>query len=193
MKQQGATLLITLIMLLMLTLFAIGAMNTSTNNLRMIGNMQQRAEALDATQRSIETAISTPQFTATPANAIPNPCEGNANTICTDLNGDGVAELVTTLTPIPACVQARAIKVAELSITSPSSEDVSCLQAQAQGTFGVAGAATAGNSLCATTVWNITANTIPKGATAATSDLSYTLTQGIGVRVKEVDMAANCP
>ena len=39
-RQQGATLMIALIMLIMLTLFAISAMNTSTTNLRVVGNMQ---------------------------------------------------------------------------------------------------------------------------------------------------------
>ena len=52
----------------------------------------------------------------------------------TDLNGDGVPDLTTRLTPAPACKQARTIKVSELSIAGPNSEDVGCLQAQQQGT-----------------------------------------------------------
>jgi hypothetical protein len=191
-RQRGATLLVTLIMLIMMTLFALSAMNTSIVSLRMVGNMQSRAEALDATQGAIETAISTTRFVDFPADAIPFPC-GAPNTLCTDLNGDGTPDLTTTLTPAPACIQAKVTKVSELSITGPTSEDVACVQAQAQGTFAVVGASTAGDSLCGQTVWNISAQTLTAGATAATSDVSFAATQGIGVRVKALDIATNCP
>lgn len=190
-RQGGATLLVTLIMLIMLTLFAVSAMNTGTINLRMVGNMQARAEALDATNRIIEKVVSVPNFISTPANAVPEPC-GIANTLCTDLNGDGIPELTTQLMPAPQCVQARAIKVKELNL-QPNSEDLACSQAQAQGTFAVAGAASTGDSLCGQTVWDITAVTRTSGATAATSDVNYTATQGVGVRVSVLDMLTNCP
>lgn len=190
-RQSGATLLVTLIMLIMLTPFAISAMNTGTINLRMVGNMQARAEALDANNRIIEKVLSVPNFISTPANAVPEPC-GLANTLCTDLNGDGVWELSTQLTPAPMCVQARAIKVKELNL-QPNSEDLACAQAQAQGTFAVAGAASTGDSLCGQTVWDITAVTRTFGATAATSDVNFTATQGVGVRVSALDMLTNCP
>src|SRR6185436_10098905 len=166
----GATLLVTLIMLIMLTLFAISAMNTSLMNLRMTGNLQSRTEAFDATQRTIETAISTTRFVDFPADAIVAPCSG-PNTVCTDLNGDGTPELITALTPTPTCVQAKVQKVKELSIAGPTSEDVSCLQAQQQGTFGVAGAAPSGDSLCGQTVWNITARTTSYGVPITKSDV----------------------
>lgn len=191
-RQQGATLLVTLVMLIMLTLFAISAMNTSTDNMKMVGNMQERAEAFDAAQATVELAISTPQFATSPGNAIPNPC-GVANTTCTDVNGDGINDLQTTLTPQPACVAGRAIKVSELVITGPTSEDVACTKMQQQGTFAVAGASDQGNSACANTVWNITAHTIRANTTPDTTDISSAVTQGIGVRVPELQMAANCP
>jgi Tfp pilus assembly protein PilX len=190
-RQSGATLLVTLIMLIMLTLFAISAMNTGTINLRMVGNMQQRSEALDATNRMIEQVLSVPTFISTPTNAIASPC-GAPNTICTDMNGDGTPEFTTTLSPAPACVQARAIKVKEL-ILQIGNEDLACVQAQAQGTFAVAGAAPTGDSLCGQTVWDITAVTRTTGATAANSEVNFTATQGVGVRVSALDMVTNCP
>jgi hypothetical protein len=192
-REHGATLLVTLIMLIMLTLFAISAMNTGNINLKMVGNMQSRAEAFDAAQRAIETAISTTAFIDTPANAIANPCNGTPNTVCTDLNGDGTPELTTTLAPNPFCIKGKVTKVGELVITSPKDEDVACLQAQSQGTFAVAGAASSSDSLCGQTVWNIRAQTLTAGATAATSDVNFAVTQGVGVRVKSVDLAFSCP
>ena len=191
-RQQGATLMLVLIMLIMLTLFAVSAMNQGTMNLKVVGNMQARNEALEASQWMIDSTISATQFIASPANAVPNPCNGVANTLCTDINGDGVADYTTTLTPAPACVQARAIKIGELNLT-PTSEDLACVTAQAQGTFGVSGAAASGDSLCGSTVWELTARTLDAGATAATSTVNVTTTQGVSVRVKALDMAANCP
>lgn len=191
--QQGATLLVTLIMLIMLTLFAISAMNTSTTNLQVVGNMQLRNEALGATQQTIEAAISTTAFVDTPANALANPCGGVANTRCVDLNGDGVNDLTTKLEPNPTCSQGRVVKVTELVITAPTSEDVGCVQAQQQGTFAVAGASTAGDSLCGQTVWDISAVTRATGASATTSDINYGATLGVGVRVKALDVISACP
>ena len=190
-RQRGATLIVTLVMLIMLTLFAISAMNTSTTNLQVVGNMQMRHEGLRATQEGIEATLSTTQFLNTPLDAVANPC-GVQNTLCTDLNGDGVPDLTTRLTPAPACKQARTIKVSELSIAGPNSEDVGCLQAQQQGTFAVAGAQTSGDSLCGQTVWEITAQTLNSGAGTATSDVNVSATQGVGVRMKALDVSSNC-
>lgn len=192
-SQQGATLLVTMIMLIMLTLFALSAMNTSIVNLRMVGNMQNRAEAFDATQKTIETAISTTRFIDFPGDAIEDSCNGVPNTLCTDLNGDGVNDLTTTLTPTPTCIQSRITKLSDLVIVNAASQDVACLQAQSQGTFGVVGATTSGDSLCGSTVWNITANTLQTGSDALTSEVTYTATQGIGVRVRALDIAYSCP
>ena len=191
-REGGATLLISLIMLIMLTLFAISAMNTGTINLKMVGNMQVRSEAMDASQSTIESVLSTVQFINTPNDAIPlgQVC-GAPNTTCTDVNNDGVPEYTTRLVPTPACVQARPIKISELNLT-PTSEDLACVQAQQQGTFGVAGAATSGDSLCGNSIWELTAQTLDTGTVAATSTVNVTVTQGIGVRIKALDLATSC-
>lgn len=191
--QQGATLLVTMIMLIMLTLFALSAMNTSIVNLKMVGNMQNRSVALDSTQSAIETVIGSNRFIDFPGDAIVDSCNGVANTLCTDVNGDGTADLTTTLTPNPACVQAKVTLVSELAITGPTSQDVACLQAQAQGVFGVGGAQNTGSSLCGQTVWDITARTLQTGSTPATSDVNYTATQGVSVRVPALTIATFCP
>jgi Tfp pilus assembly protein PilX len=187
-SQQGATLLVTLIMLIMLTLFAISAMNTSTTNLMMVGNMQARFEALDATQSAIDSTISTTSFIDTPANAIVG-CAG-ANTTCTDLNGDGNPEYTTTLSPAPACVQARAIRTDELNPDLP--DDLACFVQQNPGLAAVSGAATPGMSLCGQTVWEITARTLSGSASVSTSTVNVTATQGVGVRVKATDLTTSC-
>ena len=184
-RQNGATLIVTLVMLIMLTLFAISAMNTSTTNLQVVGNMQFRQEGMRSSNEAIEATLSTTRFIDTPSDAVENPC-GVQNTLCTDLNGDGVPDLTTRLTPPPACKQGRVIKIQELKILSPKSDDVACLQAQQQGTFAVAGAQMSGNSLCGFTMWEITAETLQTGTNTVTSDVNITTVQGVSVRVPSI-------
>ena len=191
-RQQGATLLVTMVMLIMLTLLALSAMNSSTNNLRMVGNMQLRNEALAVSNQVVEETISTPRFVSLPADALVNPCN-QPNQRCTDVNGDGNWDLQTVLTPRPTCVQGRVIKVNELRITGPNSEDVACVQAQQQGTFAVAGAASTGDSLCGGTVWEITSVTTPYGSNSSTADVSYGVVQGVNVRIRALDVPTSCP
>lgn len=67
-RQRGATLIITLIMLVILTLFAVSGFNLSSVNLKIVGNFQQQ-KALEAiAQQAIEQVISSPSgFNLTPA------------------------------------------------------------------------------------------------------------------------------
>lgn len=182
-RQRGATLVIALIMLVLLTLFAVSSMNTANTNLRVVGNMQSRNEALYAAQETLESVISTPQFIADPANAVPVPC-GAANTTCTDVTGDGNPEYTTTLTPAPTCVTVKPIKNETLNIGDP--EDLGCSTGQQNASYGIAGAAT-GDSLCASSVWEVSAET-----TSATTGAAVTVRQGVGVRISADDAAGAC-
>ena len=189
-RQHGATLLIVMIILIMLTLFAVSALNTGNINLKVVGNMQTRAEASDISQSVIDQTISTTQFIDTPGNAVAAPC-GTPNTVCTDINQDGTPEYTTTLTPQPSCVQARVIKLSELHIAL-GSDDLACVAAQQQGTFGIQGATGSGDSLCGQSVWEVSAQTLMSGATVANSPVNVTTVQGIAVRVKATDIATSC-
>ena len=180
-RQRGATLLVALIMLVVLMLFVASSMNTANTNLKVVGNMQAKSEALAASQQAIETTLSTPQFISTPSNAVLNPCGGVANTLCAYVTGASTPEYTTTLAPQPACVTVKPIYNSELNLSNM--EDLGCSAGQSQ-QFGVAGAVT-GASLCSYTVWEINAVTI-----GANSGASVTVTQGVGVRVSTDD--ASC-
>jgi Tfp pilus assembly protein PilX len=189
--QRGTTLIVALIMLVLLTLFAVSSFNTANTNLKVVGNMQQKTEALNAAQAAIENVISTPQFLVNPANAVLAPC-GSANTLCTDVTGDGAADFTSTLVgpdyPAPphqpTCVTVRPIKNQELVLT-PNSEDLGCASGQMQ-QFGIAGAVT-GDSLCANSIWEVRARTVSSHSAA-----SVLVTQGVGVRVSTDDAAVSC-
>lgn len=93
-RQQGATLIVGLIMLLLFTLMISSAFMMSSTNLKSVGNMQSRSEALAAANVAIERLIESP-FTDSPA----------AESINVDMNGDSVTDYVVSIA-IPVCTQA---------------------------------------------------------------------------------------
>lgn len=182
-SQQGATLIVALIFLVLMTLLAVTSFNIGKSNLQVVGNMQRQNEALNAAQEAIDAAVSKTLFAQTPAAALPNPC-GAANTMCVDTNGDGSSDVTVALTPVPSCIKAQTVKNANLNLAN--AEDAGCAVGAAQN-FGVAGAAT-GDSLCADSVWEINAV-----ATDNSSGASVTVTEGVAVRVSTDNIATSCP
>lgn len=77
-KQRGATLLVSLVMLVVLTLFVLSAINLTNVNLRIVGNMQIHKEIQAAAQMGIEKIIAVPLTTATTEPDVP-----------VDINNDG--------------------------------------------------------------------------------------------------------
>lgn len=69
-RQRGATLLVTLIMLVVLTLFAVTGFNLSSVNLKIIGSFQQQKATEAVVQQALEQLLSTATaFNAAPAAA----------------------------------------------------------------------------------------------------------------------------
>jgi len=66
-RQRGATLMVTLIMLVILTLFAVTAFNLSGVNLKIVGNYQQQKSLEGVVQQAIEQVMSTITIFTTPA------------------------------------------------------------------------------------------------------------------------------
>lgn len=92
--ERGASLVVGMIMLVLITLMLITALNLATTNFRAVGNMQFRDEAIAAANQAIEQIISS-AFTVAPA----------AETINIDLNNDGTADYVVGIA-IPQCIVA---------------------------------------------------------------------------------------
>lgn len=108
-RQRGATLLVGLIMLVVLTLLAVSAIRSSNTNLRIVGNMQMREEAAAAAQQAIEQVISSASLT------VPTP-----QTV--DVNGKAYAVTVST----PVCLSKRIFTQAEVEQLSAAGND-SCV------------------------------------------------------------------
>jgi len=66
-RQRGATLIVTLIMLVLLTMFVLAGFNLSNVNLKIAGNYQQQKETEAQVGRVLEQVMSTVSIFTTPA------------------------------------------------------------------------------------------------------------------------------
>jgi Tfp pilus assembly protein PilX len=78
-KQRGATLMVTLMMLVVLTLFVVTAFNLSGVNLKIVRNYQEQKSIEAVVQQAVEQLISTVTIFTTPA----------ASDICVNGSGGG--------------------------------------------------------------------------------------------------------
>jgi Tfp pilus assembly protein PilX len=183
-RQRGMTLAVALIMLVLMTLFAVTNFRMGNTSLQVVGNMQQRAQAASAAQAAIEEVISSTQFTTAPAAAIDLPCGNVANTRCYGVNGNTSNDITVTLTPTPVCISSQSIQNASLNLTNPN--DAGCSTGVSQ-SFGIMGSAT-GNSLCSNTMWEVSAVAVDSLTKARAS-----VTQGVSVRVTTESLSTTCP
>ncbi|HEX8989724.1 MAG TPA: PilX N-terminal domain-containing pilus assembly protein [Rhodocyclaceae bacterium] len=164
-RQSGATLVVGLVMLVVLTLLVISAIRAGNINLRIAGNSQVHEEVAAAAQQATEQVIST-NFTANPvAQTIPVTI-GNSN--------------YTVTVPAQACTASLPLTNASLDPTNPA--DAPCISSSTAQNTGlmVQGAVTpaAGQSWCYAQQWDVEARVTDNnsGATAVTH-------QGVALRV----------
>jgi Tfp pilus assembly protein PilX len=92
--QRGATLVVGLVMLALITLLVTTAFTLSNTNLKSVGNMQFRNEAIAAVNKAIEQIVGSP-FTVSPL----------AEMISVDINNDETPDY-TVAVAIPTCIRA---------------------------------------------------------------------------------------
>jgi hypothetical protein len=168
-RQRGATLVIGMIMLVLLTLFVIAAVNMSTVNLRVMGNTQARNEAIGSAQQAIEQVAST-DFPKNPVSTVVN----------VDVNGDGTTDYTATVDP-PACLNSIPIKVTELDPTDIDNDGpcFGSISSTASGIVGSGGVGLGGNSYCSNTQWDLKASVVDNTGTKS----EVIVHQGVGRRV----------
>lgn len=104
--QRGATLAVSLIMLLMLTLMISGTISLTSSNSVAVNNMQVREEAIASANAVLEQIISS-DFTAAPA----------AQDLTIDINNDSTADYTVSIAE-PVCIRATTATTASLSSAS---------------------------------------------------------------------------
>lgn len=92
--QQGVTLFVGMMMLVLITIMVTSAFMLSNTNLRSVGNMQVKGEAIAAANVAIEEVLNS-SFTDAPG----------ADTIIVDLNNDGITDYSVAVSK-PICIQA---------------------------------------------------------------------------------------
>lgn len=166
-RQRGAALFVSLIMLVVITLFVVAAINMSTINLRITANTQARQEAIAAAQQAIEQVISR-NFTTSP----------QATSITVNLHNDQSKADYTVAVAKPTCGNAVPITQAELAARDNSDpDDVSCRGSGAVAHSGLA--PPVDNSFCKTQQWDVNASVADSGFSA----VSVSVHQGIAKRV----------
>lgn len=107
-KQRGVTLFVSLVLLVLITLMVTTAFTLSNTNLKSVGNMQSRNEAISAANKAIEQVISS-SFTTSPA----------AEVINVDINNDSTTDYIVSIAT-PVCVRSSIDAPANLSsVTLP--------------------------------------------------------------------------
>ncbi len=166
-RQSGAALFVSLVMLVVITLFVVSAINMSTVNLRVTANSQAKQEAVAAAQQAIEQVVSR-NFTANPQPA----------TIAVNLHNDQSKTDYTVAVAKPACLSAVPITQAELADRDNSDpDDVACRGSASVQNPGIA--PPVDSSFCRTQDWDVNA-TVSDSAFSATS---VSVHQGIAKRV----------
>lgn len=163
-SQRGVTLVIGLIMLVLITLIVTTAFNLSTTNLRSVGNMQARDEAIAATNSAIEIYIGQISSANPPST---NPADPRLDSLSIDIDNDGTADYAVTFDAVPECVRAsRAINESLSSVTLP---------------------VTLSSSAYWNSIWNISAT-----ATDDRSGAAVNIHQGIRVLLTQAQKDALC-
>jgi Tfp pilus assembly protein PilX len=167
--QRGAALFISLIMLIVITLFVLSAINMSTVNLRITANSQARTEGVAAAQQAIEQVISK-DFTINP----------QAATVPVSQRNDQAKTDYTVAVTKPTCLSAVPVTQAELANRDNSDpDDVACRASAAVQNPGIAGASE-NSSVCRTQQWDV--NAVVEDAARSAAKVS--VHQGMARRVE---------
>jgi Tfp pilus assembly protein PilX len=180
-RQRGITLVVAMLFLLVLTVFSVAAFTSSSSNQRAAFNMVSRQEATSAAQAVVEQTISSAAFTTNPAAVAADPKP-------VDIDGDGETDYEARLSPAPQCRRVWTIKTSDLDPAVPA--DVACMVSSVATLSGIDAPginASAGNSMCANTQWNVRAE-----VTDVATGTEVAVTQGVGVRVAATDATDYC-
>ncbi|MBF8271744.1 MAG: hypothetical protein HW380_849 [Magnetococcales bacterium] len=184
-RQQGIVLVFVMLMLVVLTIFAVTTFQFGNTSLAISSNMQYRAESLSYAKETVNMTLSSAAFIQTPESALPPSSRSacpttNTNRYCGDANGDGTEDYQVDLTPQPFCKSARTISNNDLDLTT--AEGLTGAMGVSQ-TFGISGASS-DDSLNVNSVWEIT---------AVSTNVATGTTSTLRVGVKAVTPSSSCP
>lgn len=169
-RQRGATLVVSMIMLMVITVLVVYSIRSGNTNLRIAGNMQRQAEATMASQQAIERVVeqikATDNIALIPAQSIAVTNAGASYTVATG-----------SLGAAGACIMEVPVPSADLSPSNP--DDVPCFQSvDTDKAVTAGGTVTTTPSACKQQNWEIRAS-----LSETSSGTQHTQVQGITMRV----------
>lgn len=168
-KQHGATLLIGMVMLVVLTLLVVFSIRSGNTNLRIAGNLQSQTEAAAVTQQVIEQVVGQISLPATDISLIP------AQTLTVPVGNSTYTVSVAGMGN--KCIFSTPVLNSSLSTSNPN--DVPCFDtADEDKAITSSGTLTTKPSACNTQQWEIEVK-----ASDNVSGAEITQIQGVTVRV----------
>lgn len=179
-QSQGFSLLIVIIMIGIMSIMVLVAFRLNRDSLQISRNLQSSLQTLNVARSAAEEVISSANFTSNPgAVFVGGPgCTDHSTTNikCYSLTNSGTSDVAVALSPQP-CIKASRIRLnSELNLALDS--DLGCAISAQQGTFGMTGASSNNNSLCANSTWEINAS-----AQDSLMNASAVYTQGVNVQI----------
>jgi Tfp pilus assembly protein PilE len=166
-QQTGATLVVSMIMLVVVTVLVVFSIRSGNTNLRIAGNMQSQTEAFMATQQVIEQVIEQIKVTE-------NIGQIAAQTLVVPAAG-GVTYRVA-VAPMGSCVMEVPILNSDLNPSVP--DDVPCIESSdSDQVIKADGTLTAKLAACKNQWWEVRAD-----VSEGTSGVQSTQVQGLSVR-----------
>lgn len=167
--QKGATLLVGMIMLVVLTLLVVFAIRSGNTNLKIAGNMQSQTEASAATQQLIEQVVAQIALPNTDISLIP------AQKVTVSIGNSSYNVSVTAMKN--QCIFSTPVLNSSLSTSNPN--DVPCFETTDEDkAITASGNLTTKPSACSTQQWEIDVK-----ATDNLSGVEVNQIQGVSVRV----------
>lgn len=184
-RQQGAVLFVGLIMLILITLLAVSAIRLAKTNMLIAGNEQFQMEAENAANYHLDQALNTDKFTATQLTAVQNTLPAF------DGSNASSSQQYNVTVPAPKCKRYRYLKKSELVETGNNVplDNIACFGGTGGSgiTIVVDAASLNDNSLCATSLWEMTADVdVPSTGTKAQ------IAQGVEMRIDYAEAKDAC-
>ena len=164
--QRGSALIVGMIMLVLITLMVTTSFTLSNSNLKSVGNMQFRNEAIAAANKAIEQEVGSWTMTTAPA----------ADQINVDIDNNGTTDYVVNIAA-PTCLSASAK-------TAPGDPGSDCTSNLDGSTTCVSSAATSVFTL----IWDIDAT-----ATGVSGGSQVRVRQGVSKSASQGQCDALCP
>lgn len=169
-QQQGATLVISLIMLMVVTMLVVYSIRSGNTNLRIAGNMQSQSEAFVATQQAIEKVIEQIKVTDN---------IGSITGATVPVSMGGVTYNVVT-SPMNKCLME--VPILNDALNPSVAEDMPCFEnPDIDAAIKADGTLTTKPSACKNQLWEIQAD-----VTDSASGAKVTQVQGLALRASAI-------